>query len=101
MIETKIGDFSTPQNDQDKMLLEKFPNVPLSIMRDIFDIHKSFSEEQADDFTKASLSNDWTEYDKKYNITNINYDSHEEVLNNMKKHLILEEITENELEEIE
>lgn len=92
MTELVKGDFSKPQNEHDKMLLKEFPNVPLSIMRDIYDIHKSFSQEQADDFTKASLSNDWTEYDKKYLKENLNYYSYDEIVKDLKQYEKIEEI---------
>jgi hypothetical protein len=92
--ETKLGDYSTPQNNLDRMLLEKFPDVPLSIMRDIYLIHKDFSEEQQNDFLNATTSGKWEEYDKKYNINNIRYNTFDEVIEDMNKNEVLEEIEE-------
>ena len=100
MSETKLGDYSTPQNDLDRMLMEKFPNVPLSIMRDIWNIHKDFSEEQQEDFLNATITSNWREYDEKYNIKNVKYDSFDEIMDDMNKNEYLIEVKE-ELKEDE
>lgn len=85
MIETILGDYSTPQNNHDRMLLEKFPNVPLSLMRDIWNIHKDFSEEQQEDFLNATITANWTEYDEKYNLKEVDlkYDNYDTIYKNM------------------
>lgn len=98
MTETILGDYSTPQNDHDRMLLEKFPNVPLSLMRDIWNIHKDFSEEQQEDFLNATITANWTEYDEKYKLKEVNlkYDNYDTIYKNMlegdKKCEVLDEI---------
>lgn len=87
---TSLGDYSKPQNKLDEMLMEKFPHIPLSLMRDIYEIHKDFSEEQQEDFNKAEISNDWTEYDKKYNINNIDYNTYDKIQEQMNEKIIEE-----------
>lgn len=85
MTETILGDYSTPQNDHDRMLMENFPNVPLSLMRDIWNIHKDFSEEQQEDFLNATITANWTEYDEKYKLKEVNlkYDNYDTIYKNM------------------
>ena len=93
MIETtSIGDYSKPQNKHDEMLLEQFPNVPLSVMRDIYDIHKDFSEEQGKDFIEAHTTGDWTEYDKKYLKDMITYATYDEIVEDLQKYEKIQEI---------
>lgn len=111
MTEYKLGDYSKPQNKHDEFLLKTFPNIPLSLMRDIWNIHNDMTEEQQKDFLEASINNNWGIYDEKYNLkkVNIQYDNYETIKNNMKEQqekidLELknkENLIENKIEEIE
>ena len=85
MSDFKMGDFSKPQNEHDLFLLKTFPNVPLSLMRDIWNIHSEMSEEQQQDFLDASIKKNWGVYDKKYNIEKplVEYDTYENIVKNL------------------
>lgn len=79
MSDYKLGDYSKAQDKHDEFLEKQYPNVPLSLMRDIYEIHNSFSEEQQEDFMNARITSNWSEYDKKYNLnkTNLQYDNYD------------------------
>jgi len=94
MEETRKGYFDTPQNEHDHFLLRHFPHVPLTMMRDIWEIHNSWTEEQQEDFAATADSNDWTEYNEKYNIKKIDYANYDEVLEQMSAPVMIEEIEE-------
>lgn len=94
VVENRIGDYSKPQNTHDDFLLKTFPNVPLSLMRDIWNIHSEMSEEQQQDFLDASIKKNWGVYDKKYNIETIKYDTFNEVVENLKQEEKIEDLEE-------
>ena len=83
----KKWDYSTPQNKHDEFLEQQFPNVPLSLMRDIYEIHKTFDDEQQEDFNNAIITSNWGFYDEKYNLgkTDLKYDTYEDIYENMEK----------------
>ena len=108
MSEYKLGDYSKVQSKEDEFLVKEFPNVPLSLMRDIYEIHKSFSKEQQEDFNDATITSNWSEYDAKYNLgkANLKYDNYDNIYNTMEKRqeeldLELKKKEEDKIEQIE
>jgi len=96
--ESRKGDYSTPQNEHDLFLIKNFPNVPLSLMRDIWNIHNEMSEEQQKDFLEASINKNWGVYDEKYNLKEqtIKYDTYNEIVDNLNKNEKITCINEDE-----
>ena len=94
--EKKIGDYSTPQNEHDLFLIKNFPNVPLSLMRDIFKVHSEMSEEQQADFLEASINKNWGVYDEKYKLKehSIKYNSYDEIIEDLKNNNKIEDLEE-------
>jgi len=108
MSDYKRGDFSKAQNKHDEFLEKEYPNVPLSLMRDIYEIHKNFSEEQQEDFMTATTNKNWSEYDKKYNLgaAELQYETYDNICEDMEKKqeeldLELKNKEKNEIEEID
>lgn len=92
MNDSYIGNYAKPQNEHDLFLMKEFPNVPLSLMRDIYEIHKNMSLEQQEDFYNASINKNWGVYDDKYEIKEVKYDSFKQIEENIKNNEKIESL---------